>query len=85
MGALHYLTELAWLHEKEYFTSSAKPELSVIFLCAVVVSVNYIFYRLGFDINGIIPFFHYKYSIHFIFLAFVMAFSAVLLKNLKEK
>lgn len=85
LGALHYLTELVWLHEKKYFTSSAKTELIIIFLCAVVVSVNYISYRLEFDISLFIPFFKSEYAIHFIFLAFIMAFSAILLRNWKEK
>ncbi len=85
LGALHYLTELAWLHEKEYFTSSSKTELIIIFLCAVLVSVSYIFYRLEIDISSLIPFFKTKYSTHFIFLAFVTAFSAIFLKKWIQK
>jgi len=85
LGALHYLTELAWLHEKKYFTASAKTELIVIFLCAVVISMSYVFYSLEVEMPFLIRFVQSRYAIHFIFLAFVMAFSAVLLKSFKEK
>ncbi|WP_338790847.1 hypothetical protein V9L05_22170 (plasmid) [Bernardetia sp. Wsw4-3y2] len=85
LGALHYLTELAWLHEKKYFTSSAKIELIIIFICAVGVSLSYICYRLEFDLSSVIPFWNSKSATHFIFLAFIMAFSAIFLKKRKEK
>ncbi len=85
LGPLHYLTELAWLHEKKYFTSSASSELVIIFLCAIIISTNYILYRLGVDINLWISFFEPKYAIHFIFLAFVAAFSAIFLNDWRAK
>lgn len=85
LGALHYLTELAWLHEKKYFTSSAKTELIIIFLSAIIISFSYICYHLEIDLSGLIPFFKLTYGTHFIFLAFIMALSAVLLKSFKEK
>ncbi|WP_291726947.1 hypothetical protein [Bernardetia sp.] len=84
LGPLHYLTELAWLHEKKYFSSS-KVELLIIFFCAVVVSINYIVYRVGIDIATLIPSFKSHYSTHFIFLAWVAAFSSTLLKKWQHK
>ncbi|WP_338767371.1 hypothetical protein WAF17_05680 [Bernardetia sp. ABR2-2B] len=85
LGSLHYLTELAWLHEKKYFTSSAKPELITIFICAIIVSVSYVCYRLGFDVRSVLPFWNAQYSTHFIFLAFALSFSAIFIKKRKDK
>lgn len=84
LGALHYLTELTWLHEKNYFTS-AKTELFLIFGCAIFISINYIWHRLQVQTSFEIPFLKPIYGVHFIFLAFVMAISASILKSWKEK
>ena len=84
LGPLHYLTELVWLHEKKYFTAS-KVELIIIFICAIIVSITYILYRLEIDVTTYIPFYKPIYSTHFIFLALVAAISSIFLKNWTHK
>ncbi|WP_375562250.1 hypothetical protein ACE193_06785 [Bernardetia sp. OM2101] len=73
LGALHYLTELTWLHEKKYFTSSSTFELIVIFSCAIVVTLLYVTSQIGIEHFFSSP----KYGINLIFIAFLMAISAV--------
>ncbi|AXG74955.1 hypothetical protein DVK85_12235 [Flavobacterium arcticum] len=73
LGPLHYLTEINWLHKKQYFTSHKYDYLGIIvFILAV----------------GLLVFFHSKYKFIIpilIFITFGASLSMVLFKSIGKK
>lgn len=43
LGPLHYLTEIGWLHQRQYFTTGKKDYWILILLCALL-SLTYVFF-----------------------------------------
>lgn len=52
LGPLHYLTEIGWLHKKNYFTKGKYDFLILTLICSVMVYYNFNPPKKG---NGIIP------------------------------
>jgi hypothetical protein len=41
LGPLHYLTEMSWLHDKQYFTRRKKDYLALVAMCAVITIASF--------------------------------------------
>lgn len=96
LGPLHYMTEIGWLHQKNYFTIDKKDFvvpviLSVLVCISVLLSVlmqweitsesMQVFYQSS--LGGRIITAIDKHSVSFIFLAFTSAIFMVLINNKK--
>jgi hypothetical protein len=52
LGPLHYLTEIGWLHKKNYFTKGKYDFVVLVVICTIMVYFNFNPSKKG---NGIIP------------------------------
>lgn len=52
LGPLHYLTEIAWLNEKNYFFSQKKKWAIVFFVLAFLISLNPVINVLNLDLGA---------------------------------
>jgi len=75
LGPLHYLTEINWLHKKNYFTTQ-KKDYYVHILILSLISIA-LFSPLSFYLR--------KYLATFIFIAFCSSFAMVYFKETKSK
>jgi hypothetical protein len=66
LGPLHYLTEIGWLHKRDYFSTGKFDYLWLSFLCLVVV-------MLGFVFTDVDP----KVSAYFMFVGFTSAVAMI--------
>lgn len=73
LGPLHYLTEITWLHQRDYFTNGKSDYLWLIVLCVLLFLFNFVF-------TG-----HDNYSNFMIYLAFASALGFILFKDLLWK
>ena len=73
LGPLHYLTEITWLHKRDYFTNGKSDYLWLILLCVFLFLFNFVFTGNG-DISNFM-----------IYLAFASALAFVLFKDLLSK
>lgn len=73
LGPLHYLTEITWLHKRDYFTNGKSDYLWLILLCVFLFLFNFVFTGNG-DISNFM-----------IYLAFASALAFILFKNLLPK
>ncbi len=69
LGPLHYLTEITWLHKRDYFTNGKSDYLWLILLCVFLFLFNFVFTGNG-DISNFM-----------IYLAFASALGFVLFKD----
>ncbi len=75
LGPLHYLTEINWLHKKNYFTTQKKDYyVHILILCLISIAL---FSPLSYYLR--------KYLAVFIFIAFTSSFGMVYFKELKSK
>lgn len=75
LGPLHYLTEINWLHKKNYFTTQKKDYyFHLVILLIITIAL---FSPLSFYLR--------KYLSLFIFIAFSSSFGMVYFKELKSK
>ena len=75
LGPLHYLTEINWLHKKNYFTTQKKDYyVHILILCLISIAL---FSPLSFYLR--------KYLATFIFIAFCSSFAMVYFKETKSK
>jgi hypothetical protein len=51
LGPLHYLTEITWLHKKNYFFSANKKWSIIFIILTLLVSLNTIFKFIDWEIN----------------------------------
>jgi hypothetical protein len=72
LGPLHYLTEISWLHDRNYFT---KHKYDVILLIAMGVLITLTQYNKAF-----IP-----YNTYYVWIAFLSALAMVFIKNIWYK
>lgn len=75
LGPLHYLTEINWLHKKNYFTTQKKDYYIHIFLLFVITLA--MFSPLSYYLR--------KYLAVFIFIAFCSSFVMIYFKETKSK
>ncbi len=93
LGPLHYLTEIGWLHKRDYFASGKKDYYWLVILCVALTFLSLLvtyrnlesiepFYNsiLGFFGNGI-----FDLVTVMIFISFVVALAMVLFKDLLYK
>jgi hypothetical protein len=73
LGPLHYLTEITWLHKRDYFTNGKFDYVWLIMLCVVLFLLNFVFTD---NANA---------SNFMIYLAFASALGFVLFKDLLWK
>lgn len=66
LGPLHYLTEIGWLHKRDYFSTGKFDYLWLSLLCLVVV-------MLGFIFTDVDP----KVSAYFMFVGFASAIAMI--------
>lgn len=71
LGPLHYLTEISWLHERQYFTT-AKYDFLYLFILTIILTVAALYLRESWGNSTI-------------YIAFLSAPLLVLIKNLKLK
>ena len=75
LGPLHYLTEINWLHKKNYFTTQKKDYyVHILILCLISIAL---FSPLSFYLR--------KYLAPFIFIAFCSSFAMVYFKEVISK
>lgn len=75
LGPLHYLTEIAWLHKKEYF-SKARYDFLILGSLAVVI------YFLGYHSQFETPRQHMMWSSGVVYLAFTFAFAFAMFRKM---
>lgn len=73
LGPLHYLTEITWLHKRDYFTNGKTDYLWLIALCVLLFLFNFVF-------TG-----NEHYSNFMIYLAFASALGFILFKDVLWK
>ncbi|MDX2001868.1 MAG: hypothetical protein SFW35_05530 [Chitinophagales bacterium] len=91
LGPLHYLTEIGWLHRKNYFTSGKRDYLFLIALCTIAMVLfisDYLFFRNGAaltndesQVSATLRFF----IVCSIVVSFVAALAMVLFRNTQHK
>jgi hypothetical protein len=69
LGPLHYLTEISWLHKRDYFATGKNDFIVLILLCVFLFIFNFIFKEYS------------LFSNVFIFAAVLFALGTVLFKN----
>lgn len=70
LGPLHYLTEITWLHKRDYFTNGKYDYLWLIVLCGILFLVSFVFTEAPAEISNFM-----------IYLAFASALGFVLFKD----
>jgi hypothetical protein len=73
LGPLHYLTEISWLHKRDYFATGKNDYIFLVLLCVVLFMLTFIFTENS----------HYGTLI--IFVAFFYALATVLFKDFFAK
>ncbi len=73
LGPLHYLTEITWLHKRDYFTNGKSDYIWLIMLCVFLFLFNFVFTGSG-NISNLM-----------IYLAFASALGFILFKELLWK
>ena len=73
LGPLHYLTEITWLHKRDYFTNGKSDFIWLAMLCAFLFLFNFVF-------TG-----NAEFSNYLIYLAFASALAFVLCKDVLWK
>lgn len=73
LGPLHYLTEITWLHKRDYFTNGKFDYVWLVILCGVLFLLNFVFTDNASASNFMI------------YLAFVSALGFVLFKDVLYK
>lgn len=76
LGPLHYLTEINWLHNKNYFTQG-KYDFIFLIVLSVCIALTFLYQDLG--LTFIKPF--DAFSTHFVMLGFLGAAVMVFIKN----
>lgn len=79
MGPLHYLTEISWLHDRQYFTKG-KYDNIVLWVIGVLVLLESLAYRNGWDFP-----FDSAFGNKIIFLALAGSLLMVFVKNVAIK
>ncbi|MCS6822956.1 MAG: hypothetical protein NZ529_01580 [Cytophagaceae bacterium] len=80
LGPLHYLTEIPWLHQKDYFSASKRDYWALIVLCALL-SVGVIWVEI-FSVNQLFPNVFKPETIEFLQKHLVNIFPAIVLASL---
>lgn len=78
LGPLHYLTEIAWLHKKDYFSQS-KYDFLVLGTLAIGI------YFLGYHSHFETPRQHLMWSSGVVYLAFMFAFAFAMFKKISYR
>ncbi|MCW5908737.1 MAG: hypothetical protein KIS94_12815 [Chitinophagales bacterium] len=73
LGPLHYLTEIGWLHKRNYFATGKNDYLLLIAFCVLLFMFTFIFTE------------HSRLATVFIFVAFFFSLGTVLFKNFFAK
>lgn len=73
LGPLHYLTEIGWLHKRDYFATGKYDFVWLIFLCLALIAITFIF-KVAPENNALC-----------LFLAFASALSMILFDNFMYK
>ncbi len=73
LGPLHYLTEITWLHKRDYFTNGKSDYIWLVLLCAALFLLNFVFTGNAAASNFMI------------YLAFVSSLGFILFKDLMWK
>src|SRR5690606_25871059 len=74
LGPLHYLTEIVWLHKRDYFATGKYDFVWLIFLCIALISLNFIFTDAPAEIAALC-----------LFIAFASALGMILFNNFLYK
>lgn len=87
LGPLHYLTEINWLNDKQYFIKDHKKWIWVLIASSIVISINPIvgFFELELSkpTSKLLALIH-KYSNHGLLISFILSISLILLKKKKQ-
>ncbi len=69
LGPLHYLTEISWLHKRDYFATGKYDYVLLILLCVILFLFTFVFTDYS------------NYATVFIFVAFFFSLASVLFKD----
>jgi hypothetical protein len=78
LGPLHYLTEIAWLHKKEYFS---KARYDFLILGGLAIAIYFLGYHSQFET----PRQHMMWSSGIVYLAFMLAFAFAMFKKMSYR
>lgn len=85
LGPLHYLTEISWLHQKNYYIPNTKKYLWVFPILATILTLLLIANEWGEAIGVKIPAHWSTYGTNIIFFLFGISFVLILLKKTWQK
>lgn len=74
LGPLHYLTEIGWLHKRNYFATGRYDFLWLMLLCILLISFSFIFTDMAAESSALV-----------LFLAFASALGMILFDNFLYK
>lgn len=80
LGPLHYLTEISWLHDRSYFSTSRKDALWLL-LIATIISISYFNSKFMFWPEISFLFKNYNLNAILIILAFAMSTGFYFIRN----
>jgi len=75
LGPLHYLTEISWLHKRDYFATGKRDYF--IFIPISIVLTYLVLFESGNDVN--------RWTTNLIFMCFIAAIGMVFLRSWMEK
>ncbi len=78
LGPLHYLTEIVWLHKREYFS---KARYDFLILGVLAISIYFLGYHSHFET----PRQHMMWSSSVVYLAFTFAFAFAMFKKMSYR
>jgi len=73
LGPLHYLTEISWLHDRSYFSTSKKDAVWLL-LITMIITVGY--FSSKFQLWPELSFFFNHYNVHALLIILAFAMSA---------
>lgn len=87
LGPLHYLTEITWLHQRDYFTNGKSDYIWLSLLCLLLFLFNFVFtgsanianYLIYLAFASALGFVLFKETLHKILFTLVAAFSGGLI------
>ncbi len=88
LGPLHYLTEISWLHKKNYFLAANKKKWSLLFIILTLIIsiypiVNFLDLEMSQSVDNLIIWIREKNSV-LILIGFLFAGCLIFLKRIKS-
>ena len=85
LGPLHYLTEIGWLHERDYFATGRKDYFILVAACFLIFPIAHYAREYGGEISLFNTIDQWDLGKHALFVGFVSALGMILFKNIRLK